>query len=179
MELILFIHNILTAYLFGYAVFFIVSLIFKNQKFKNFVDFSETKIPVIGLLLFFIFIVVFSVEFCERSSFLGGLKQFSFPGDKLIKDFFLYQLLNVVFLILPSQFFRSNKVKESVIIKSILIIFFIFNLNWILEKVEIYLNLTSQKSYFSFFYFSISKVKMILVFLVLNFILYKFFKKKC
>ena len=109
MEFFLFAYNILTAYLFGYAVFFIVSLLFKNQNVKIFVDFSESKIPAIGLLLFFVFIIALSIEFCERTSFLGGLKQYSFSGDKLINDFFVYQLLNIAFWLFQLNYLDSKK----------------------------------------------------------------------
>jgi|688.fasta_scaffold748927_2 hypothetical protein len=179
MEFFLFAYNILTAYLFGYAVFFIVSLLFKNQNVKIFVDFSESKIPAIGLLLFFVFIIALSIEFCERTSFLGGLKQYSFSGDKLINDFFVYQLLNIAFLVIPTQLFRFKKVNKSTIFKLFFILFFIFNLDWILEEIEIYLNLSGPKVYCSYyslnFYFRI--FKMLIVYIGLNFILIKFFNR--
>ena len=56
MELFLFGYNILTAYLFGYAVFFIISNLIKNQRLSDFVGFSESLVPVFGLLIAFLLV---------------------------------------------------------------------------------------------------------------------------
>lgn len=179
MEFFLFSYKILTAYLFGYAVFFLFSLFYKNNKLKSFVDFSESKIPSVGLLILFIYLIVIFVEVYEDIGFLGGLKQYryGFFGDKLFSSFFVYQFLSFAFLILPTQLFRFDKVNKSIFLKLFLILFFLLELNWILEEIESYLNLSGSRVYCSNFYSPYRIVKILIVYIVLNFILIKFFNR--
>ena len=176
MELFLFGYNILTAYLFGYAVFFIVSNLFKNQRLFDFVGYSESLVPVFGLLIAFLLIPGFFSVFYE-DFFSIGYTTYSFPGQKIFSSIYVYSILSTLWFLLSTQLFRINRVKNSIIIKSILVLFFIFEFQWILIEIEEFLKLRGLKPYFSFPEFGIRIFKKILVYLVLNFILFKFFKK--
>jgi hypothetical protein len=176
MELFLFGYNILTAYLFGYAVFFIVSKFFKNQRLVEFVSFSESLVPVFGLLIAFISILGFGFVFYE-DFFSIGYTTYSFPGQKIFPSFYVYSILTTLWFLLPTQLFRNDRVKNSIIIKSIVVLFFIFEFDWVLIEIEEFFKLRGSKSYFSFFEFGIGMLKKLLVYLLLNFILFKLFKK--
>jgi len=178
MEFFLFAYNILTAYLFGYAVFFIVSLVFKNHRLINFVDFSESKIPVVGLLISIILIVALFFIFYD-DYYSNGFTSYSFPGQKVLLSFYLYVFLSILYFIVPTQLFRNYKVKNSIIFKAILILFFIFEFDWLLIVIEEFLKLRGPKSYSTYFglEFWIKILKMISVYLVLNYILIKFFNR--
>lgn len=178
MDFFLFAYNILTAYLFGYAVFFIVSLVFKNHRLINFVDFSETKIPVVGLLISIILIVaLFFIFYFDYYS--NGYTSYSFPGQKVLLSYYQYVFLSILYFIVPTQLFRNYKVKNSIIFKAILILFFIIEFDWFLIEIEEFLKLRGPKAYYSYFslgfYFRI--FKMLIVYIVLNFILIKFFNR--
>ena len=176
MELFLFGYNILTAYLFGYAVFFIISNLIKNQRLSDFVDFSESLVPIFGLLIAFLLIPGF-VSVFYKDFFSIGYTTYSFPGQKLFPSIYVYSILTALWFLFSTQLFRINRVKNSIIIKSILVLFFIFEFDWVLIEIEEFLKLRGPKSYFSFSEFGIGILKKILVYFVLNFILFKFLKK--
>lgn len=179
MELILFIDNIITAYLFGYAVFFILSKFIKYKFLDAFIDCTENKIPSFGIIYLINVLIGLFITYLECSYEQNSLCFIDYPGEKIFKSFWVYSLIGVLFVFVPTQFFFFQKVLQSTKNKLFLIVFFLLDFDWLISEIEVMFHFIGSKSFNQFFdyFFYFKLIKSLVVYLILNFFIFKFFNR--